>query len=91
MATINPDRLLTDLRTLRSIGAKGPGVVRPAFSATDMEARRWLKGRYEEAAALYSQTIDLRSLRDLRGLTCPANPAGKILDELSFVRYLCDE
>ena len=56
MPTIDPDRLLADLRTLRSIGAKGPGVVRPAFSATDMEARRWLKGRYEEAGL--EATID---------------------------------
>jgi hypothetical protein len=30
-------------------------------------------------------------LSNLRGLTCPADPAGKILDELSFVQYLCDE
>ena len=56
MPSINPERLLADLRTLRSIGAKGPGVVRPAFSATDMEARRWLKGRYEEAGL--EATID---------------------------------
>jgi N-carbamoyl-L-amino-acid hydrolase len=44
---INPDRLLSDLRHLRSIGAQGIGVVRPAFSAKDMEARRWLKSQYE--------------------------------------------
>jgi len=49
MPLIDPDRLLGDLRHLRSIGAQGKGVVRPAFSAKDMEARRWLKGRYEQA------------------------------------------
>ena len=49
MAAINPQRLLSDLRGLRAIGAQGIGVVRPAFSAKDMEARRWLKARYEEA------------------------------------------
>jgi len=49
MPRIDPDRLLSDLRALRAIGAQGRGVVRPAFSATDMEARRWLKARYEEA------------------------------------------
>ena len=49
MPRINPERLLADLRHLRSIGAQGRGVVRPAFSAADMEARRWLKSRYEEA------------------------------------------
>ena len=49
MARINAERLLSDLRHLRSIGAQGRGVVRPAFSPKDMEARRWLKQRYEEA------------------------------------------
>src|SRR5881394_572447 len=47
MPAIQPDRLLTDLRHLRSIGAQGIGVVRPAFSPKDMEARRWLKSQYE--------------------------------------------
>jgi N-carbamoyl-L-amino-acid hydrolase len=49
MPRIDPQRLLSDLRALRAIGAHGHGVVRPAFSPADMEARRWLKGRYEEA------------------------------------------
>jgi N-carbamoyl-L-amino-acid hydrolase len=49
MPRIDPARLLADLRHLRTIGAQGKGVVRPAFSAKDMEARRWLKARYEEA------------------------------------------
>ena len=48
MPAIHPDRLLADLRHLRSIGAQGRGVVRPAFSEKDMEARRWLKSRFEE-------------------------------------------
>jgi N-carbamoyl-L-amino-acid hydrolase len=47
MPSINPDRLLSDLRHLRSIGAQGIGVVRPAFSPKDMEARGWLKSQYE--------------------------------------------
>jgi N-carbamoyl-L-amino-acid hydrolase len=49
MPCIDPERLLSDLRHLRSIGAQGIGVVRPAFSAKDMEARRWLKSQYEAA------------------------------------------
>lgn len=49
MPSIDPARLLSDLHHLRSIGADGCGVIRPAFSAADMEARRWLKHRYEEA------------------------------------------
>ena len=56
MPRINPGRLLSDLRHLRSIGAQGIGVVRPAFSAKDMEARRWLKARCEEAGL--EATID---------------------------------
>ena len=46
---IDPDRLLGDLEALRSFGARGNGVVRPAFSDTDMAARRWLLGRMAEA------------------------------------------
>lgn len=49
MPTINAERLLSDLRHLRSIGAVENGVVRPAFSEKDMEARHWLKGQYEAA------------------------------------------
>jgi beta-ureidopropionase / N-carbamoyl-L-amino-acid hydrolase len=49
MPRIDAERLLSDLHQLRAIGAQGRGVVRPAFSAADMEARRWLKRRYEEA------------------------------------------
>ncbi|HEY8069328.1 MAG TPA: hypothetical protein VIF38_10600 [Burkholderiales bacterium] len=56
MPAIDPQRLLADLRALRGIGAQGRGVVRPAFSASDMEARRWLKRRYEEAGL--EATID---------------------------------
>jgi len=39
---INADRLLNDLKQLRSFGAKGPGVVRLALSPVDMQSRRWL-------------------------------------------------
>jgi beta-ureidopropionase / N-carbamoyl-L-amino-acid hydrolase len=49
MLTINPERLLSDLDHLRSFGRHGTGVARPAFSAADMEARRWLIGRMKEA------------------------------------------
>lgn len=56
MPRIDSERLLADLRHLRGIGAQGRGVVRPAFSAADMEARRWLKRRYEEAGL--EATID---------------------------------
>jgi len=49
MPRIDPRRLLEDLNALRAIGAQGRGVVRPAFSAADMEARRWLARRFAEA------------------------------------------
>jgi N-carbamoyl-L-amino-acid hydrolase len=47
--SIDPARLLEDLRALRSIGACGTGVVRPAFSDTDVAARRWLSERMKDA------------------------------------------
>jgi len=53
---VNADRLLGDLDALRAIGAQGPGVVRPAFSAKDMEARRWLARKFEDAGL--EATID---------------------------------
>ena len=46
---INSQRLLDDLEMLRSYGRKSTGVVRPAFSEADIEARRWLAGRMKEA------------------------------------------
>jgi N-carbamoyl-L-amino-acid hydrolase len=46
---INADRLLNDLKRLRSFGATGPGVVRLALSPIDMEARRWLADRMSDA------------------------------------------
>jgi len=49
MARINPERLLADLDHLRTFGASGTGVVRQSLSPVDMEARRWLAVRMEEA------------------------------------------
>jgi N-carbamoyl-L-amino-acid hydrolase len=49
MAVINPDRLLADLRRLRTFGAEGAGVVRLALSPIDVESRHWLAGRMSEA------------------------------------------
>ena len=42
---IKPERLMSDLRQLRSFGKYQSGVVRPAFSATDISARKWLQER----------------------------------------------
>ncbi len=40
---------MQDLQHLRNIGAFGSGVIRPAFSPADMEARLWLCNRMSEA------------------------------------------
>ncbi|MCI5109033.1 MAG: Zn-dependent hydrolase [Marivita sp.] len=51
MLSVNPERFLSDLNTLRSFGAAGvgKGVVRPAYSDADIAAREWLAGRMREA------------------------------------------
>ncbi|SAK45366.1 allantoate amidohydrolase [Caballeronia calidae] len=56
MLKIDPDRLLNDLGHLRTFGATGPGVVRLSLSPVDMDARRWLAGRLNDAGL--STTID---------------------------------
>ena len=47
---VNPKRFLSDLHELRRIGASGvgKGVVRPAFSETDITARDWLCAKFSE-------------------------------------------
>ncbi|MFO7921507.1 MAG: hydantoinase/carbamoylase family amidase [Nioella sp.] len=47
--SIDPVRFLSDLHHLRSFGATGTGVVRPAFSEIDVASREWLASRMEEA------------------------------------------
>lgn len=56
MVTINPDRLLEDLASLRKFGACGTGVIRPTLSPEDMKARKWLARRMNEAGL--TSTID---------------------------------
>jgi N-carbamoyl-L-amino-acid hydrolase len=46
---IDTSRFLSDLHHLRSFGANGIGVIRPAYSAPDLAARDWLAGRMAEA------------------------------------------
>jgi N-carbamoyl-L-amino-acid hydrolase len=48
---VDKDRFLADLHMLRSFGASGvgKGVVRPAYSEADGDARAWLAGRMSEA------------------------------------------
>lgn len=47
--SIQPERLLDDLNTLRTYGQCGTGVVQPAYSQADVEARQWLAQRMEDA------------------------------------------
>ena len=46
---INGERLIADLRRLREFGAYGTGVVRTSLSPVDLDSRRWLCRRLEEA------------------------------------------
>lgn len=47
--TPNPERFLKSLHDLRAIGAVGTGVVRPAYSDKDIEARNWLAEQFRDA------------------------------------------
>ena len=49
MATIKPERVLSDLRTLAAFGAHKTGVHRPTLSAQDIAAREWFARRMREA------------------------------------------
>ncbi|SMG55712.1 Zn-dependent hydrolase [Paraburkholderia susongensis] len=49
MVKIDPNRLMGDLKRLRSFGATGPGVVRLSLSPVDLAAREWLAARMTEA------------------------------------------
>lgn len=46
---VDADRFLADLDALREIGRVGSGVVRPAFSKADRDARLWLADRFRAA------------------------------------------
>lgn len=48
MISINGDRLISDLRELARIGAFQTGVDRVAFSAADIQARRWLVAKLRQ-------------------------------------------
>ncbi|KZX91861.1 MAG: Zn-dependent hydrolase [Sulfitobacter sp.] len=62
---IDAARFLKDLHDLRAIGAAGvgKGVVRPAYSAADVEAREWLAGRMRDAGL----TVEVDAMGNLFG------------------------
>src|SRR4030095_10392663 len=49
MPRINPERVLSDLRTLATFGAYKSGVHRPTLSDQDVAAREWFADRLREA------------------------------------------
>jgi len=49
VAEPDTERFLADLDALRRIGAFRSGVHRPTYTPEDMESRRWLMARMEEA------------------------------------------
>ena len=57
MPKINAQRLLEDLRKLRTFGSEGTGVVRPALSKADIESRYWLKERFTAAGLMHQSTV----------------------------------
>jgi len=63
---IDAARFFKDLHDLRAIGAAGvgKGVVRPAYSAADVEAREWLAGRMRDAGL----TVEVDAMGNLFGL-----------------------
>lgn len=68
MIPVNPERFLAELHELRRFGASGvgKGVVRPAYSKADIEARQWLAGRMG-AAGLKTHFDPVGSLFGLAG------------------------
>ncbi|PTX57638.1 N-carbamoyl-L-amino-acid hydrolase [Litoreibacter ponti] len=83
---INAERFLSDLHHLRSFGASGSGVVRPAYSEPDIAARIWLAERMSEAglATRFDEVGNLFGLRDgqslLMGSHTDSQPEGGWLD-----------
>jgi N-carbamoyl-L-amino-acid hydrolase len=70
--TLNPDRFLADLHTLRTYGAAGvgKGVQRVAFSDADLAARDWLAERMAEIGLrpVFDAMGNLFGLSEERGL-----------------------
>jgi len=73
MDGLSPDRFLDSLHKLRAFGASGvgKGVVRPAFSQADTDARLWLLEQFAEAG--------LRPEMDAVGNVFGLHPADKSL------------
>lgn len=64
---VNPERFLSDLHQLRRFGASGvgKGVVRPAYSKADVDARVWLSEQMSKAGL----RVEVDQMGNLFGLT----------------------
>ena len=88
MIPVNADRFLADLHHLRSIGAAGvgKGVVRPAYTEADIEARKWLAEQMRAAGLTphFDPVGNLFGLTDgpslLMGSHSDSQPEGGWLD-----------
>ncbi|MEP6019746.1 MAG: hydantoinase/carbamoylase family amidase [Paracoccaceae bacterium] len=84
--SIDPERFLNDLRFLRTFGAQGKGVVRPAFSPPDVAAREWLAKRMTDSGlnAQFDEMGNLFGLCEgpsiLLGSHSDSQPTGGWLD-----------
>jgi N-carbamoyl-L-amino-acid hydrolase len=75
------DRLRRDIEELAKIGAdKKGGISRPALSLPDLEARKWLKSRIEEAGLIYRQDGAGNIFGRLPGKSSQVVMAGSHLD-----------
>lgn len=61
---VDGQRFLDDLHKLRSFGAQGPGVVRPAYSEPDVAARGWLADQMRAAGL----RVEMDAMGNLFGL-----------------------
>ena len=83
---VDAERFLRDLDELRTIGAVAAGVVRPAYSPKDIEARAWLAQKMRDAglAVQYDPMGNLFGLADgpslLLGSHTDTQPEGGWLD-----------
>ncbi|MGB9893062.1 MAG: Zn-dependent hydrolase, partial [Candidatus Saccharicenans sp.] len=81
MLKVNFDRLLKDLEELGQIGQdQRGGVSRPSFSLPDLEARKWLKQKIEEAGLIYGQDGAGNIFGSLPGLKSQVVMAGSHID-----------
>lgn len=87
MPTIDPDRLLSDLHTLRQFGAYETGVHRPTFSPEDVAAREWFAERCREAG-LAAQIDGIGSVYAVSPAPGPKVLAGSHLESQNRAGWL---